>query len=176
MARRNAKFGEAYKAIQTHLKDKMGLDERAVLLRIDSDLPPIPMGVGDDKTQLGVAPGSVVYPDFTGHPVEHCTVDAGVMVTSITRIWSDDANTDAAALFDANLGLMTKQVEIIKHMVSIGAELLLPDGNPFLHDSMRPIGSAKPAMGSIVGPDGEEDLPVYFQTIEFIATFDLDLS
>lgn len=177
---RSVTFKEAYDAIRKNLIDRLTLHERQAMLLLNSDAPPIPIGVdGDAGTFYGVSPGDMFYPDFAGHPTEHCTVEAGVEVTSVTRIWTDDANSEQQALFDAERGLLVKQPQLIYAMVAPFATLALADGSgdTFLHDTMRPVGSAKPASGTLANPDGEEeDVPVYFQTLRFIATFDVKLS
>lgn len=172
-------FADAFAAIRQNLIDRLGLHERQLMSLMSAEYPTIPIGVeGPAETFYAVSPGEMQYPDFAGHPTQHCTVDAGVNVLSVSRIWSDDANSHQEALFGEDRGLLVIQPKLIYAMVAPFATLTLLDGaTTFLHDTMRPVGSAQPQEGFLTSGDGDqEDLPVYFQVNRFIATFDVLLS
>lgn len=180
MARRNATLVEAYEAVIELLKGEFALDDSTCMPTATPDPPMVPPSVPKCGFFLTVAPGPMLW-DETGLIVgggdQQCTIEMGVYVTACTKVWLDRENDDSAMLLDGGRGQLTAISRITKAMVS-NADLTLADGETFLREYIKPRGAARPQTGTIVTPTDrpDEGIPVAWTTLEFVLTFDTDLT
>lgn len=153
------------------LRSRLSIDAHQSWIAVYAGPPILPAGglVGEFTYILSPGESSFDAGMFDGGGTNQLMDDMQVGVTVVTRVHLDPTNTDAELLASSARGMLEGKRRALYALAGQGLT-----GSP-LRELIRPVGSTRPEVGRLDG-EGDDSLPIAWQTVLFSVPFDWDVS